>query len=70
METSRGSNMNIIDRDNIRKLVMDMDEETELAYMEEIIKKRVERLERKKARSIPSSVNKFLSPTQQKNYTT
>ena len=39
--------MDITNRDKIRRLVMDMDEETELAYLEEIIKKRTERLERK-----------------------
>lgn len=32
-----------MDMDKIRKLVMEMDEETELIYLDEIIKKRVTR---------------------------
>ena len=35
-----------MDRKEIRKLVRDMDEETELAFLEEIVKKRVARLKR------------------------
>lgn len=31
-------------RDQIHKLVMDMDEETEIVFLEEIIKKRISRL--------------------------
>lgn len=37
--------MNIMDREKIHKFVMDMDEETELTYLEEIVKKRIGRLE-------------------------
>ena len=35
-----------MDREKIRKLVMKMDEETELLFNEEIIKKRSERLKK------------------------
>ena len=37
-----------MDRKEIRKLVKDMDEEIELIFLEEIIKKRMDRLKRKK----------------------
>ena len=37
-----------MDRKEIRRLVKDMDEEKELIFLEEIIKKRVARFRRKK----------------------
>ena len=37
-----------MDRNQIRKLVTEMNEETELTFLHEIIKKRVARLEEKK----------------------
>lgn len=36
-----------MDRKNIRETVADMSEETEVAFLEEIIKKRLERIEEK-----------------------
>lgn len=35
-------------REKIREMVEEMDEETEVAFLEEIIKKRLERMESKK----------------------
>ncbi|MFH0897547.1 MAG: hypothetical protein V1850_05830 [Candidatus Bathyarchaeota archaeon] len=40
----QGSNMNIMNTEKIHKLVRDMDEEIELAFLEEIVKKRIARL--------------------------
>ena len=39
--------VNTMNREKIHKLVVEMDEETELAFLEEIVKKRIERLKRK-----------------------
>jgi len=36
-----------MDRKKIHELVKDMDEKTELAFLEEITKKRIERLEKR-----------------------
>ena len=40
--------MDIVNKEKVHKLVMDMNEETELAFLEEIVKKRTERLDRNK----------------------
>ena len=42
-----GNDMNIMNREKIRRMVTDMDEEKELAFLEEIVKKRVARLGKK-----------------------